>query len=875
MLTETARINFEATNLDVVEGRIKAIGGAINVLGGSIEVVVGTMGLIGIDEKVTKQFQEAATSAIAFADGAKRVFEGYKELREASELFRKAQAAGTVVTVANTTATAANNTVQTASVGVLGKVRVAFNALTAAMLRNPITAIVVGLTALVAALVTFSDEAEEATDTTAELNKELRDLEISASEEIASIQNLGTITQNTNVSIEARRRLYQDLQQKIPILKNLTLEEAIATGRLNVAIKDQIALINLQTKAKSNQLVLDRTQKSLLDALDLTRLNAQQKAAILAGDLSASEIQNLAPKLQGQGGLVSSLSGEIAKLRKNLNDLTIEIAGAKTLVEEPQKKSDTTATTDAQKQLEALEQFIKSVIEKKKEADRQRVYDTLDAVDAEFKALEDAYNDQLKLIDGFNSQDLKVREAAAVAKKLIDQQYYADAKDLRKKLSEKSSDETKKELEDETQSLIAELDKVLSEVSTLSDKYYDSAFSGLNTELTILQELQPTLAASYNDLKVQTDAFYDDQKRRADDYYTKEILRLDKLGIDSSKVKKDQSDVLAKIEKDRQETQTKITEAYIEKRANLEEKANEDIKSDNEKVNDALGYQRDISRNKELEAMMDYFDELEALYKGDADNLEKITKAKAKFLREFAQVEIVNDLKKLQETITSYAQLASTAISSMSQIQQSNQEKRLNEIEAYYQNMAQNVVGSEAEVADQLARIEAEKNDKMEKLKEEFFENQKKYRIAEVTITGLQGAFAAFVQASSTIPPPAGQIVGGVLAGLVLTAMAAQISQIKKQKYIRGSVGAGVGGGAANIGGRGGTNLGNISGGNFLQPIPNPGDPGNRTGASQNNFGFMSAPNTSPNTPIRAYVVASDVETGLEAERALNSRRRL
>ena len=583
------------------------------MLGGSIEVVVGSMGLIGIDEKVTKQFQEAATSAIAFADGAKRVFEGYKELREASQLFKKAQEAATAVTVLNTNATAANNTVQTASVGVLGKVRVAFNALTAAMLRNPITAIVVGLTALVAALVVFSDEAEEATDTTAELNKELKDLEISASEEIASIQNLGTIIQNTNVSIEARRRLYQDLQQKIPILKNLTLEEAIATGRLNVAIRDQIALINLQTKAKSNQLILDRTQKSLLDALDLTRLNAQQKAAILAGDLSASGIQNLAPKLQGQGGLVSSLSGEIAKLRKNLNDLTIEIAGAKTLVEEPQKKSDITATTDAQKQLEALEQFIKSVIEKKKEADRQRVYDAMDAVDAEFKVLEDAYNDQLKLIDGFNSQDIKVREAAAVAKKLIDQQYYADAKNLRKKLSEKSSDETKKELEDETQSLIAELDKALSEVSTLSDKYYDSAFSGLNTELTILQELQPTLAASYNNLKVQTDAFYDDQKRRADDYYTKEILRLDKLGIDSSKVKKDQSDVLAKIEKDRQETQTKITEAYIEERANLEEKANEDIKSDNEKVNDALGYQRDVSRNKELEAMMDYFDELEAL----------------------------------------------------------------------------------------------------------------------------------------------------------------------------------------------------------------------------------------------------------------------
>lgn len=167
MVQETARINFEATNLDVVEGRIKAIGGAINVLGGSIEVVVGSMGLIGIDEKVTKQFQEAATSAIAFADGTKRVFEGYKELREASELFKKAQVASTAATVANTAATATNNTVQTASVGILGKVRAGFIALTQAIKANPFTAAAIAIGTLVTALIAYraaQDDANESAE---------------------------------------------------------------------------------------------------------------------------------------------------------------------------------------------------------------------------------------------------------------------------------------------------------------------------------------------------------------------------------------------------------------------------------------------------------------------------------------------------------------------------------------------------------------------------------------------------------------------------------------------------------------------------------------------------------------------------------------
>ena len=657
------------------------------------------MGLIGIDEKVTKQFQEAATSAIAFADGTKRVFEGYKELREAAELFRKAQAAGTVVTVANTTATAANNAVQASSIGILAKARAAWAAFTAALARNPITLVAVAIAGLVGTLLLLSDQQDE----TAE-----------------SSQNLAT---NLNLVGDALER------------QQIINEGILLDAKLRGASERQILTLKLQ------QLNADRT----------------------------------------------TIENEEKRLGRS-----------KLLLEQ-------------KKQIEGA-QFKEQQL--------------LDSISAKY----DEYTNKV------------LTNANAIKQAQLDIQ----------SLNKAESEET-----------IANKKKAKEEQLRLAQEILDKSFEfekELDAKIAELQE-----ESRQRELDELRDYLFEKQLEAKDD--AQKLIKLNEYGrLKSAEINKRWDVIDADAAEKAAEEQRKIKEA-----------------ANNEFLRQSFRTQADEIANaaknddQRILQLREFFEKKRELYKNDENALKQLSEVEKTYQidSKTRQEQIVSDLDELSKKVNAIAGLASTAIDSMSQIQESNQEKRLNEIEAYYQNMAQNVVGSEAEVADQLARIEAEKNDKMEKLKEEFFENQKKYRIAEVTITGLQGAFAAFVQASSTIPPPAGQIVGGVLAGLVLTAMAAQISQIKKQKYIRGSAGAGVGGGAANIGGRGGTNLGNISGGNFLQPIPNPGDPGNRTGASQNNFGFMSAPNTSPNTPIRAYVVASDVETGLEAERALNSRRRL
>ena len=107
--TVNINVNTNTTDLDKLEKgleqqevRIKRLGGAINILGGSVELLAGGLALTGAaTEEQVEKFTAAAAGALAFADGAKRVFEGYKEVREATKLATSAQVANNLAVLAN------------------------------------------------------------------------------------------------------------------------------------------------------------------------------------------------------------------------------------------------------------------------------------------------------------------------------------------------------------------------------------------------------------------------------------------------------------------------------------------------------------------------------------------------------------------------------------------------------------------------------------------------------------------------------------------------------------------------------------------------------------------------------------------------------
>ncbi len=98
--SEKASDGLEAS-LKKQEARIKLIDGAINVLGGSVELAVGSISALGlVSEEQAEEFQSAALGAIAFADGAKRTFDGVKSLTEGIQLYGGVQKVATGLTTA-------------------------------------------------------------------------------------------------------------------------------------------------------------------------------------------------------------------------------------------------------------------------------------------------------------------------------------------------------------------------------------------------------------------------------------------------------------------------------------------------------------------------------------------------------------------------------------------------------------------------------------------------------------------------------------------------------------------------------------------------------------------------------------------------------
>ena len=134
-----------AKSLEKQEARIKVIDGAINLLGGSVELAAGAVVGLGLaSEEGAKEFEAAALGAIAFADGAKRTFDGVKSLTEGLKAYG----------------------------GIAGAARKAQAALNAVILANPYIAAGVAIAALTAAVVIYVNSLDDAADAERKLNAE-------------------------------------------------------------------------------------------------------------------------------------------------------------------------------------------------------------------------------------------------------------------------------------------------------------------------------------------------------------------------------------------------------------------------------------------------------------------------------------------------------------------------------------------------------------------------------------------------------------------------------------------------------------------------------------------------------------------------------
>ena len=229
-----------SNSLEQQEARIKTLGGAINLVGGSVEVLAGGLALTGaLSEEQAEKFQTAAIGAIAFADGTKRIFEGYKELSEGLKIYG----------------------------GVSGAATKATKFLNAAIKANPAVAIATALAALVVgiyAYITATDKATEAADRERDalikLNEEklnslgrtiaLNKAQGASIEEISELRKKELEQQLELVTLQ-RQALQNEGGLSKGVIKNR--EEIAKTGQEQLRIRNELKILDIETAAAIKQ----------------------------------------------------------------------------------------------------------------------------------------------------------------------------------------------------------------------------------------------------------------------------------------------------------------------------------------------------------------------------------------------------------------------------------------------------------------------------------------------------------------------------------------------------------------------------------------------------------------------------------------------
>ena len=175
----------------------------------------------------------------------------------------------------------------------------------------------------------------------------------------------------------------------------------------------------------------------------------------------------------------------------------------------------------------------------------------------------------------------------------------------------------------------------------------------------------------------------------------------------------------------------------------------------------------------------------------------------------------------------------------------------MNDLNEFFSSSAGKAVGASLSTAANLAKTLAESQDESS---EKAFNASKKYKIAAVVTSAIQSSFEAF-GAAQQFGPILGPILGIAQVAAIAVASNKAIADIKSSTFTApGSVST--------------PSTGGSSGAAALAVNP-----------AFNTGGFLGQPQgtltpiTSPQTPLRAYVVSADVTNGQQAQAQIQRRR--
>jgi hypothetical protein len=371
----SARVRVLASDTKYLDAGVQAV----TALTGAFTAGQGALALFGAENEEAQKVIQKVTGAMAVLQGIQAVATALnKDSALSILLFSTAQKSAAVSTTALAGA-------EVAETGAAVAATTATRAFTAALLSNPITAILVGLAALVAALIAFSSESDDAEVATKRLNDELE-----RQNELLSLDE-ASVKRRTDVQIAAIK--------------------LVGAERLKDAKTDQERL-KIQQETEGN--VTAAQQKGREDRLKLLRA-------------SLFETQHLYDQ---EGSDKEKLAEQITKINEEIRDteaeVTSEIYNMRAQGIKNQQEIDKKIADDAKK---AIEEQKKAAEERKKileqqirfteELEKARVEAITDAYDQERAQLTTNANQQIAKLEAEKSLSIKAEKTKQAAIKAI------------------------------------------------------------------------------------------------------------------------------------------------------------------------------------------------------------------------------------------------------------------------------------------------------------------------------------------------------------------------------------------------------------------------------------------------------------------------
>lgn len=465
----SARVRVLASDTKYIDAGVEAM----TALAGGFAAAQGAAALFGGEnEEVNKTIQKV-TGAMAVLQGIQAVANALnKDSTLSVLLFSRAQAGAVVSTTALAGA-------EVAEAGAATAAAAATEGFTAALLNNPITAILVGLAALVAAVIAFSSESDEAEKATKRLNDELERQNILLGLDEASVKR------RTDVQVAAIKLVGAERE------KNAKTD----TERLKIQQETESQVTAAQQKGREQRLKLLRA--------------------------SLFETEHLYDQ---EGSDKQKLSEQITKINEEIRDTEAEISVERLNAQADGIKNQTALQKQADEDAKKALENAKKAAEERKKILEQQIKFTAELEKARIETITDAYakeraqvttnaNQQIAQLEAEKSLSVKAEQTKQAAIKAI----RAGLKQQLLEIDTKEATDTAAiQLKAQELTIQAREEGIVKEIETIR-LGYEQKKAEIKEQFKNETALRDELLAQLNDAQIR-------EQKKAQDKFTNEVI---------------------------------------------------------------------------------------------------------------------------------------------------------------------------------------------------------------------------------------------------------------------------------------------------------------------------------------------------------------